>query len=916
MTTFKAGEVIVEWRADLSRLKRDSKKAVDISKNAGKTAGIKYQSGFKTGTDGKELGATLQKNISKGFDAKQSGIKDGKSYNEGLKSQTKNTGSFAATKNASKLKTGLKIVGGKFGVLDDGLFGIGKSAFAVVVKQSLDAAKEIRNLSTVAGTSAKSFQELTFAADKYGVSQEKVSDILKDVNDKLGDFTQTGAGPFADFFENIAPKVGVLEKDFRGLSSDQALGLYVKTLEDANLSQDQMTFYLEAIASDATALLPIFRNNGKELNSMAAEADRLGIIMGDDLVADGAAAADKLDKLGKVIRGGVTRAIVEAAPEIEELTQELIELIPIAIKAAGAGIKIANAYAEAFGIIRDTVRNLGVGDKGARPLSNTLEGLEEDRKKLEKLKFAVQTELETGFLPGNKLAGLIFGNAAVENVGNDLFGVEAFDKARKNQILFAIEYQTVLNNIEAKKKSILGLEQESSKVESGKTSEANQGQTDGGNSNGSGASSGSDNLSNVGKKKAEAEAEKLSRKAQARENKEIAEFKRRSQIAQQALVERINAAKDLYDQSRTPQEQYMARLTELAAVEADVFLAQAAGGDATFSRARVQAVEELANATGDYEQAISKLIDLSSSSAISADDFGQGFQNLSNEVETAGLAIKRITELGNNGAISPEAVVAGVNAIKASVDYQRDLTAEKQKQIGQDVALVQAEIDKKQAALELAQLRQDIYGEEGVEVLQRELDILREQIDLLQNGVDPDDASNQATTIIENKELAQLQGQIRESFKGAFRAALDGNFESFLTNKLKNAAANMFDKALDNLLNVLVQNLASFIPGIGQFFAGGFATGGVIGTGKFGLVGEEGPEFISAGSGPLRITPLKQGLRGFNSSGLESQGTNHSPSSNVVMNISGIKDLRSFVKSQGTIEADMAAAIRRAQSDF
>jgi hypothetical protein len=86
------------------------------------------------------------------------------------------------------------------------------------------------------------------------------------------------------------------------------------------------------------------------------------------------------------------------------------------------------------------------------------------------------------------------------------------------------------------------------------------------------------------------------------------------------------------------------------------------------------------------------------------------------------------------------------------------------------------------------------------------------------------------------------------------------------------------------------------------------------------LVGENGPELISAGAGPLRITPLDgdlgQRLKGFSTNGLESRESSQSPGSNVVMNISGVKDLSSFVKSQGTIEADMAAAMRRAQSDF
>jgi len=80
---------------------------------------------------------------------------------------------------------------------------------------------------------------------------DKVADIIKDVNDKIGDFIATGAGPMADFFENIAPKVGVTADQFARLSGQDALALYVKSLEAANLSQAEMTFYMEAIASDA-----------------------------------------------------------------------------------------------------------------------------------------------------------------------------------------------------------------------------------------------------------------------------------------------------------------------------------------------------------------------------------------------------------------------------------------------------------------------------------------------------------------------------------------------------------------------------------------------------------------------------------------------------------------------------------------
>jgi len=129
-----------------------------------------------------------------------------------------------------------------------GKVGIALSATAVVagftrlVDNASQTAKELQNLSRISGVNVEDFQKLAFASRSVGVEQDKLADILKDVNDKFGDYFATGAGPLADFFENIAPKVGVTAKAFQGLSSDKALGLYVKTLQEAGVNQQELTF--------------------------------------------------------------------------------------------------------------------------------------------------------------------------------------------------------------------------------------------------------------------------------------------------------------------------------------------------------------------------------------------------------------------------------------------------------------------------------------------------------------------------------------------------------------------------------------------------------------------------------------------------------------------------------------------------
>src|SRR5690606_29780511 len=185
------------------------------------------------------------------------------------------------------------------------------------------SAKEIERLAKVAGTSNKTFQRWTAGARQAGIEQEKLADILKDVQDKVGDFLQTGGGAMADFFENVAPKVGVTAEQFRKLSGPQALQLYVDSLEKANLSQSEMTFYMEAIANDATLLLPLLQKNGQELNALADQAERYGVILDSKAIAASQELRKEFIELDQMATGLRNTIGVQLVPAVRDLTDLL-----------------------------------------------------------------------------------------------------------------------------------------------------------------------------------------------------------------------------------------------------------------------------------------------------------------------------------------------------------------------------------------------------------------------------------------------------------------------------------------------------------------------------------------------------------------------------------------------------------------
>lgn len=212
-----------------------------------------------------------------------------------------------------------------------GAFAAGVASLASLnkLRSTVATLDEISNAARLAGVSAEEFQALAYAANTVGVSQEKLADIFKDVNDKVGDFLQTGAGPMADFFENIAPQVGLTADQFRRMSGPDALQAYVGALQQANVSQNEMTFYLEAIASDASALLPILQDNGSEMNRLAQEARDAGIIIDESLIAAAEKGKDKLALMSQVIDA--------------QLSAALVNLVPFLVNAAGGIAAITNA---------------------------------------------------------------------------------------------------------------------------------------------------------------------------------------------------------------------------------------------------------------------------------------------------------------------------------------------------------------------------------------------------------------------------------------------------------------------------------------------------------------------------------------------------------------------------------------------
>jgi hypothetical protein len=176
----------------------------------------------------------------------------------------------------------------------------------------------LRKSAQISNVGFEEFQKLAFAAKSVGIEGDKLSDIFKDVNDRVGDFNATGGGPMKDFFEQIAPKIGLTADAFKNLSGPQALQLYYDSLVKAGASQQDLTFYLEAMASDATALIPLLAQGGEGFRALGEGA----AVIREDQAAGLKAYNDALRAMGEALKA-LTIAI--ATSGILEFVTQLVQ---------------------------------------------------------------------------------------------------------------------------------------------------------------------------------------------------------------------------------------------------------------------------------------------------------------------------------------------------------------------------------------------------------------------------------------------------------------------------------------------------------------------------------------------------------------------------------------------------------------
>ncbi len=211
-----------------------------------------------------------------------------------------------------------------------GVVAAAAGAVTALTAKTVQYGKELQVAANRNQSSVESLQAIAFAANTVGISLEKIGDIGKDTNEKIGEFLATGGGGFQDFADVLGltkNEATDLAQEFENLSGTDVLQEVVKRLEDAGASSDQVSFALEGLASDTTDLIPLLTNGGKAINDLTKEFDSLNVTLSQEDLDRISALGVELDKFTAKLSGQSRQAISDYAEEIVKAIQVTSEFL-------------------------------------------------------------------------------------------------------------------------------------------------------------------------------------------------------------------------------------------------------------------------------------------------------------------------------------------------------------------------------------------------------------------------------------------------------------------------------------------------------------------------------------------------------------------------------------------------------------
>ncbi|MCW5699970.1 MAG: hypothetical protein KIT00_09025 [Rhodospirillales bacterium] len=232
------------------------------------------------------------------------------------------------------LGLGIKALGGALaGVVAAG-------GLTALIDRSISAADAIGKTADKIGVGVEALQELRYAAQSAGIEERTLDMALQRFTRRAAEAAK-GTGEAKDALSQM----GIALRDQSGhmRRTEDLLGDVAEAFRAIEDPAERVRLAFKLFDSEGVAMVNMLGNGADRLEEMRARARDLGIVLEEDLVRDAERARNELDTLGRVISANVSRAVLDLAPLIADLSGELAQL------ASGAGVAYEQLKLLAFG---------------------------------------------------------------------------------------------------------------------------------------------------------------------------------------------------------------------------------------------------------------------------------------------------------------------------------------------------------------------------------------------------------------------------------------------------------------------------------------------------------------------------------------------------------------------------------------
>ena len=194
---------------------------------------------------------------------------------------------------------------------------------AALVNRSISAADAIGKTADKIGVGVEALQELRFAAKASGVEQQTLDMALQRFVRRTAEAAQ-GTGEAKDALAQLG--ITLRDQDGHLRRSEDMLADVADAFARIEDPAERVRLAFKLFDSEGVALVNLLSDGSGALDQMRERARDLGIVLDEHLVRDAERARTELDTLAQVVSANLTRAALEAAPVLADLSSWLADV--------------------------------------------------------------------------------------------------------------------------------------------------------------------------------------------------------------------------------------------------------------------------------------------------------------------------------------------------------------------------------------------------------------------------------------------------------------------------------------------------------------------------------------------------------------------------------------------------------------